>query len=218
MLFRDRLEAARLISRRLEEYRGRHPLVLAVPRGAVPMGKVIADALGGELDLVLVHKLGAPGNPEFAIGSVDERGKVVIGEHARELGIPQTYIDQEADRQWTRLLERRRTYTPHRAPIDPRDRVVILVDDGVATGSTLLAALELVREGRPHKVVAAVGVAPEETVDKLKQRADQVVCLATPSPFYAVGRFFADFREVSDEEVMETLAAQPSPVGELIAV
>lgn len=218
MLFRDRLEAARLISRRLEKYRGEHPLVLAVPRGAVPMGKAIADALGGELDVVLVHKLGAPGNPEFAVGSVDERGKVVVGEYARDLGIPQSYIDHEADRQWTRLLERRRSYTPHRAPVDPRDRVVIVVDDGVATGSTLLAALELVREAKPRKLVAAVGVAPEETVAKLAQLADEVVCLATPSPFYAVGRFFADFREVNDEEVVAALAGQSSPVAEPVAV
>ena len=218
MLFRDRLEAARLMSRRLEKYRGEHPLVLAVPRGAVPMGKVIADALGGELDVVLVHKLGAPGNPEFAVGSVDERGKVVVAEHARELGIPKSFLDQEADRQWVRLLERRRTYTPQRPPVDPKDRVVLLVDDGVATGSTLLAALELVREAKPRKLVAVVGVAPEETVAKLGRLADEVVCLATPSPFYAVGRFYADFREVSDDEVVATLTAQPAEVAEPVAV
>jgi predicted phosphoribosyltransferase len=182
------------------------------------MGKVIADALGGELDVVLVHKLGAPGNPEFAVGSVDERGKVVVAEHARELGIPKSFLDQEADRQWVRLLERRRTYTPQRPPVDPKDRVVLLVDDGVATGSTLLAALELVREAKPRKLVAVVGVAPEETVAKLGRLADEVVCLATPSPFYAVGRFYADFREVSDDEVVATLTAQPAEVAEPVAV
>lgn len=202
-IFANRQEAAELIAKRLTAYRGRHPLVLAIPRGGVPMGRVVADALGGELDVVLVHKLGAPGNPEFAIGSVDESGRVTLTEAAAFYGIEQEYIDRETGRQIAAMRARRERYA--RPPADPRGRVVVVVDDGVATGSTLIAALNAVRAQGPERLIAGIGVAPPDTVERLRALVDELVCLETPEPFFAVGRFFADFGQVSDEEVIALL-------------
>jgi predicted phosphoribosyltransferase len=203
--FPDRESAARELAQQLAAWRGQRPLVLAIPRGAVPMGKIIADALDGELDVALVRKLGAPGNPEFAIGSVDETGHVYVADHARQLGISERYIEQEKTAQLATMRKRRAEYTPVRPPIDPRDRIVIVVDDGIATGSTMIAALRAVRARQPKRLIAAVGVAPPETLERLRREADEVVCLAAPVHFYAVGQFFADFPQVSDEEVIACL-------------
>lgn len=205
-MFRSRLHAADQLTEALAEYRGQHPLVLAVPRGAVPMGAVIADALGGDLDVVLVHKLGAPGNPEFAIGAVSEDGTSEVAPVAEEFGIDDEYVKEEVARQLETLRERRRTYTPIRAPIDPSGRIVIVVDDGVATGATMMAALGFVRRRNPAKLIAAIAVSPRDTLQKLRAMADDVVCLASPSYFRAVGEFFADFDQVSDSEVKTILA------------
>jgi len=210
MVFRDREEAARMLAERLDEYRGRNPLILAVPRGAVPMGRILADALEGELDVVLVRKLGAPGNPELAIGSVTEDGDVSVSRFAWEIGVTREDVDQEAAEQLEVLRSRRRHYTPIRSPVDPASRVVIVVDDGVATGATLLGALAALRKRAPAELVVAVGVAPAQTLARLRQAADRVVCLATPEPFLAVGQFFRDFDQVSDEEVMRILAEDTS--------
>lgn len=209
MLFRDREEAAYQLADRLSPYRGRHPLILAVPRGAVPMGRILADALDGELDVVLVHKLGAPGNPELAIGSVTEDGDVTVSPFAWEIGVTQEYVDQEAARRLADLRARRRAYTPVREPVDPAGRVVIVVDDGVATGATLLAALRGLRKREPAELVAAVAVAPTETLERIRTEADRVVCLATPEPFFAVGQFFFSFPQVSDEAVVRILTRLP---------
>ncbi len=207
MPFANRLEAAQLLARRLSALRADKPLVLAIPRGAVPMGRVIADALDGELDVVLVRKLGAPGNPELAVGSVDETGHLYVAEHARAMGVSDAYLEREKQAQLETMRQRRRQYTPVRAPIDPRGRVVIVVDDGIATGSTMIAALRAVRARHPKKLIAAVGVAPPATLARLRQEADEVVCLEAPEFFYAVGQFFADFPQVSDEEVIACLRA-----------
>lgn len=210
MRFENRETAARLLAGRLKEYRGQHPLILAIPRGAVPMGRILADAIGGELDVVLVRKLGAPGNPELAVGSVAEDGEIVVNDWVADYGIPRSYIDGEARNQLAVIRERRRRYTPDRRPIDPAGRVVIVLDDGVATGATLLSALHLARAKGPRKLVAAVAVAPPETLEKLARAADEVVCLATPDPFFAVGLHFIDFSEVSDAEVVAALKDRPS--------
>src|SRR3989304_2029251 len=209
MLFKDREEVARLLAEKLTQYRGRNPLVLAIPRGAVPMSKIIADALGGELDVVLVHKLGAPGNPEFAIGSVSESGDVYISEDARLMRISSDYIAREVKAQMETLKQRRALYTPTRASLDPSNRTVIVVDNGIATRSTIIAALRSVRVKKPSRLIAAVGVAPPETLERIAKEADEVGYLAAPPTFYAVGQFFQDFSQVSDEEVIAILRQTP---------
>lgn len=208
-MFRNRDEAARLIAERLGRYRGTRPLILAIPRGGVPMGRIVADALDGELDIVLVHKLGAPGNPEYAIGAVDENGHVELTAAARQLRISQEYIEQETQAQLRRMQERRRHY--QRPPANPGNRITIVVDDGVATGSTLLAALGAVRARGPAKLIAAVGVAPPDTAGRLERAVDELVCLQTPENFFAVGQFFADFSQVTDEEVIALLSQEQPP-------
>jgi putative phosphoribosyl transferase len=205
MMFRDREEAARLLARALQAYKGKNPLVLAIPRGAVPMARIIADDLGGEADVVLVRKLHAPMQPELAIGSIDEHGQVLLTEYARRLEIPPGYLEREQREQRRILEERRRLYTSIRPPIDPAGRIVIVVDDGIATGSTMIAALRSVRERRPARLVAAAAVAPAENVDRVRPYADEVVCLATPADFYAVGQFFLSFNQVGDDEVVANL-------------
>jgi len=205
MIFDDRIQAAELLAQRLEPYRGQNPLVLAIPRGAVPMGRVIADALEGDLDVVLVHKLSAPLQPELAIGSVSEAGDVYLGDLVEQLGVGQEYIDAEVKRELEMLRRRRARYTPVRKPMSARDRMAIVVDNGIATGWTMLAALRAVRPQQPKKLVAALAVAPPRTLSKMEAEADEIVCLATPEDFFAVGQFFRDFRQITDEEVVELL-------------
>ena len=205
MLFRDRDQAAQQLAAALSAYQGKNPLVLAIPRGAVPMGRIIADALGGELDVVLVRKLPAPFNPEFAIGSVDESGDTYIADYAASAGGTPEYIEQEKQRQLATIRRRRAEYTPLRPPVDPAGRIVIVVDDGLATGATMISALHGLRERKPAKLVCAVPVAPLDTLERMRQYADDVVCLETPFSFQAVGQFYGDFPQVEDEEVVEIL-------------
>lgn len=207
MSFRNREHAARQLAQELRTYKGQNPLILAIPRGAVLMGKILADALDGELDVVLVRKLGAPGNPEYAIGAVSETGDVALREQLDLEGVSQSYVEEERERQLKVLRERRARYTPERPAVDPRDRVVIVVDDGIATGSTLKAALAFVRAQRPRKLIAAIGVAPEASLPAIRALADEVVCLETPFLFFAVSQFFDDFSQVGDREVIEILRA-----------
>lgn len=204
MLFENREHAARLLARRLSaHYKNTNPLVLAIPRGAVPMAKIIADSLGGELDVVLVHKLGHPAQPELAIGAVDESGNVFLSDYG--LGIEAEYLEEERKRQLEVLRQRRAQYTPARSPIDPRDRSVIVVDDGIATGSTMIAALRAIRAQKPKKLVGAVGVASPAAVRAMSREADAIICLKVPGEFYAVGQFFKDFSQVSDGAVIAIL-------------
>lgn len=175
------------------------------------MAKTIAGALEGDLDVVLVHKLGAPGNPELAVGAVDETGHLYLNEHVWELGIDDDYLEEEKQAQLTMLRQRRAQYTPVRPPLDPAGRIVIVVDNGIATGASMIAALRAVRAKRPAKLIAAVAVAPAETVARMWAEADEVVCLYAPDHLYAVGQFFADFSPVSDEQVIAILRQSGTP-------
>lgn len=205
MVFRNREEAARQLAERLAGYRGQNPLVLGVPRGAVPMAQIIAEALDGELDVVLVRKLRAPDQPELALGAVDESGAVFKGAY---YGLASAdYMRQEISGQQEVLRKRRELYTRARQPVDPAGRVVIIVDDGIATGASMITAIHSVRARKPRKIVVAVAVAPPESLAVLGAEADEVVCLHSPAGFYAVGQFFVDFSEVSDAMVVDALEA-----------
>lgn len=205
-MFQDRQEAAEKLARRLSHLRGHNPLILAIPRGGVPMGRLIADELEGELDVVLVRKIGAPGNPEYAIGAVGEEGRIHLEEAANHYD--EAFIESEIELQQALIAERRRRYTPVRAPIDPEGRIVVVVDDGSATGATMATALASLRPRDPARLIAAIGAAPPETVARLERLADEVVCLLAPANFGAVGQFFANFGQVSDEEVIRLLGTE----------
>jgi len=207
MIFANRLTAARQLAAALSEYRGKHPLVLAIPRGAVPMAKIIAAELSGEMDVVLVRKLRAPGNPEFAIGSVDESGWVYLADYASQVGASDEYIRKEVATQLEAIRQRRAQYTPVREPIDPAGRVVIVIDDGLATGATMIAALHALKAKQPKELICAVPVAPPDTIQKVSTKADRVVCLSAPMNFSAVAQFYMDFPQVSDDEVIAALSA-----------
>lgn len=209
MRFADRRDAAVRLAERLAVYRGQEPVVMGLPRGGVPMARVIADALGGAVDVMLVRKIRAQDQPEFAIGAVDETGTVVRGPYFE--AFPAAYVQQEIRQQLALLAERRETYSALAAPVDLAGRVVILVDDGIATGATMLAAVRAVKARHARRVVVAVGVAPPESVTVLGAEADDVVCLHAPTAFDAVGRFFVDFSEVSDEEVAAALRGPAPP-------
>jgi predicted phosphoribosyltransferase len=204
-LFDSRLDAGRRLARALGAYRGRNPLVLAIPRGAVEMGAEIAHALGGELDVVLVKKLRAPYSPEFAVGAVDETGWTYIAPHAHGAGADPVYLEKEKAAQLEALRRRRGQYTPARAPVDPRGRIAIVVDDGIATGASMIAALHSVRARGPARLVCAVPVAPPDSIEAIRPYADEVVCLETPEYFQAVGQFYREFDQVEDERVVELL-------------
>jgi predicted phosphoribosyltransferase len=167
------------------------------------MAKIIAGALGGDLDVVLVHKLTHPEQPELAIGAIDEQGKVFVSDWAADLDAD--FLEAEKRRQLMVLRQRRARYTPLRKPIDPEGRIVIVVDDGIATGSTMTAALRAIRARKPKKLVGAVAVASPEAARAMLRECDAMVCLNVPADFYAVGQFFEDFGQVSDDDVVAIL-------------
>ena len=204
-MFRDRNEAASRLAERLQAYRGKNPLILAIPRGAVPMAKIIADKLGGELDVVLVRKLRAPRQPELAIGSVNESGWNYQSDYAELYGADAAYIASEKRAQMETIRRRRAQYTPIRPPIDSAGRIVIVIDDGLATGATMIAALHGLRANKPARLICAVPVAPPDTLEKVADLADEVVCLEAPELFQAVGQFYQHFPQVDDDEVIEIL-------------
>ncbi|MFY9183049.1 MAG: phosphoribosyltransferase family protein [Limnohabitans sp.] len=204
-MFKDRLDAARQLSKALKKYEGQNPLILAIPRGAVPMGAWIADVLHGQMDVVLVRKLRAPLQPEVAIGAVDETGRAYLSPCAATLGIDPQYVKDEIKLQMQTLKARRRQYSQIRAPIPVQGRVVIVVDDGLATGATMMSALKAVRQHHPQRLVCAVPVASPDALAQIKPLADEMVCLHAPEDFMAVAQFYQQFPQVDDAQVLASL-------------
>ena len=208
-MFKDRRDAARRLARALGKYAGQRPLVLAVPRGAVVLGRVIADALDGELDLAFVRKLRAPGSDEVAVGAIDEDARVYVVENAADLGASDAYLEREKAVQLDLVSRRRAAYGPARRRIDPAGRVAIVVDDGLATGLTMIAALRATRARGAAWIVCAVPVASPRGAARVRPWCDEIVALAAPHDFYGVSVFYGDFRQVTDEDVVRLIEAPP---------
>ncbi len=210
--FKDRQEAGARLARRLHAYLGREDvLVLALPRGGVPVAFVLAEQLGLPLDILLVRKLGMPGHEEYAMGAIASGGwSVLHREVLGSMGITMAAVEQVMRRESAELARRERVYRGDRPAPDFQGRTVILVDDGLATGASMQVALQAVRAGKPARVVVAVPVAPPETCRRLRQQADDIVCLLAPESFQAVGQWYEQFAQTSDDEVIALLARAES--------
>jgi putative phosphoribosyl transferase len=202
-LFTDREDAGRRLAQRMEGHRFKAPVVLAVPRGGVVVGDQVSRRLGAPLDLIIARKIGAPGQPELAIGAVVSDADVcLIDERAvAYLGVSSEYLETEVARQQEEIARRLQLYRDDRPPPEVANRTVIVVDDGIATGYTMRAALTGLRRRAPRQLVVAVPVAPPSVGEELRDYADEVVCLATPDPFVAVGVWYENFEQTTDEEV-----------------
>jgi len=209
MLFRDRADAGRHLLSRLGAYHGRPDVVvLGLPRGGIPVGYEVARGLGAPLDVFVVRKLGVPGQEELAMGAIATGGvRVVNRDVVDALHIPPDVLDRAAEAERRELERRERSYRGDRPEPRVEGRTVILVDDGLATGSTMRAAVQALRQQRPARIVVAVPVAAFATCEELRREVEDVVCFATPEPFMAVGRFYDDFSQTTDEEVHDLLAS-----------
>lgn len=206
-LFTDRRDAARQLADRLAVYSEDDPLILGIPRGGVPIAAELARRLGGSVDVLVARKLGAPGAPELAIGAVTADGGRFLNQDILDrIALPPGWLEAETTRQMAEAERRQRAYRGNRPPPDVAGRTVILVDDGLATGATMRAAIRSVQRRRPGRLVVAAPVCAPETARILRREADDVVCVATPDPFGAVGVFYQDFRPVEDAQVEEALA------------
>ncbi len=209
MSFANRTDAGQRLAARLAPYKDRHAIVLAMPRGGVPVAAEVAAALGAPLDLVLVRKIGVPSQPELAMGAVVDGSQPIIVRNEdviRTAGITDSEFAAVCDKELGEIARRRRAYLGTREPIDVAGRVVILVDDGIATGATTRAALRAVRTRKPSELVLAVPVAPTDTIEDLAREADAIVCLESYVDFGAIGYFYADFTQTTDAEVIESLS------------
>src|SRR5947209_919128 len=208
-LFRNRRDAGRRLAVALASYRESRPIVLALPRGGVPVGFEVAKALAAPLDVLLVRKIGAPGHEELGLGAVVDGHdpQLVLNEDlVRAVAPPPGYMEAEQQRQLAEIERRRRHYIGDRSPVAVEGRTVIVVDDGIATGATVKAALRGLARNHPARLVLAVPVGPADTVEELSAECDELVCVATPDSFYAVGPHYGDFRQTEDAEVVRLLA------------
>jgi len=215
--YSDRYEAGTELATRLSRYRDRDDVVvLALPRGGVPVGYEVARALNAPLDVFIVRKLGVPGHRELAMGAIASGGVRVLNDDVVTwYRILESVIDEVAREEQSELERRERAYRDGRAPVDLQDRIVLLVDDGLATGSTMKAAVHAVRTHAPYRVIVAAPVGAPDTCLALKRTADEVVCVRTPESFAAVGQWYRDFSETSDAEVYELLRKRPAMAGRM---
>lgn len=204
-IFADRRDAGRKLAAALREKEFKDPIVLALPRGGVPVAYEVARELNAPLDLLFVRKIGAPGHPEFGIGAIvdGENPQVVVNPEARQLAIPQSHYEAEARKELEEIERRRNVYAGGHRPLPVQGKTVIVVDDGIATGGTVRAALQALGEREAHKVVLAIPVGAADSIETLRSQTDEVVVLATPEPFYAVGRYYGDFTQTDDAEVVD---------------
>jgi len=207
-LLADRREAGHRLARRLAELAPSDPVIVALPRGGVPVGAAIAEALGAPLSILAVRKLGAPGNPEYGVGAVAEDGTTVIDREATTaLGIDEDELDAIADREQEEVRRQVGLYRGGEAAVDLRGRTPVIVDDGAATGLTVVAAVLAARRRHPLEVIVALPVSSEPALARVREEADRVVCLRAPRPFYGVGNWYRDFGQVGDQEVIDALRA-----------
>jgi putative phosphoribosyl transferase len=209
MRFHDRIDAGRRLAERLDRF-AKQPdvVVLGLPRGGIPVANEVAARLGAPLDVFLVRKLGVPGHPELAMGAIAEGGVEVLSRDLiHQLGIPDALVERVAVRERLELERRDAVYRGNRGAVPLHDRTVILVDDGLATGSTMQAAILALRQRKPKRIIVAVPVGAKETCQSLARSADEVVCVATPDPFNAVGLWYEDFSQTSDDEVRRLLGS-----------
>lgn len=204
--FRNREEAAKRLAKELLEYRGKNPVVLAIPRGGIIIAYEVAKALNAPLDLIIPRKIGAPGNPELAIGAVTEDGTTILNQRlVAELGISKDYIELEKEDQIQEIKRRIKVYRGDAPPQSLEGKTVIVVDDGIATGATMKAAIHSIRKQSPSTIVVATPVGPPDTIEELRREVNELVCLVVFEPFFAIGQFYEDFSQVSDEEVIRLL-------------
>jgi len=205
-LFSDRKEAGEILAGKLKKLRLENPVVLAIPRGGVVVGYEVARKLKAPLDVIVPRKLGAPGNPELAIGAVAEDGTIILDSSLIDyLEVDEEYIKKEKERQVKEIKRRLNVYRGRFSRLEIERRDVVIVDDGIATGATIRAAIASARKRKPMSLTLAVPVAPPSTIEKLREEVDRIVCVSTPEPFFAIGRFYTDFRQTTDEEVIQLL-------------
>ena len=202
MVFKNRYQVAKLLIEPLRKYTTENAIVLAIPRGGVPIGFHLAKEFHLPLDILLSKKIGHPVHPEMAIGAVGLNGEIVDPWYQRE----ETYVKREIERIRDMLKERYRKFRGNKPPLDIKGKTVIMVDAGIATGYTLLGCIDMLRKQKPKKIIIAVPVAPPETISKIRKKADDLICLSIPENFSAVGQFYEDFSEVSDEEVLRCIS------------
>ena len=201
MIFKDRFTAGKLLAKELKKYKNKKDaIVLAIPRGGLQIGCSIAKELNLNLDIILTKKIGYPGNPEYAIGAVSLTSEIV-----EEQGISKDYIQNEITNIRKSLKERYKKYLGKSKPQNLKNKIVILTDDGIATGKTMLLTIKLIKEQKPKKIIVAIPVGPIDNIELLKENADEVICLYSPENFFAIGEFYENFEQVSDEEAIKLL-------------